>query len=369
MFGPVQAFSNLPLDKAYVEARNKWEPLYEVTQTKGDGEAHPLLSPNDEFADFETWDFGNLNASEAKKPEMLQYEFAREALKRGLKLEAEFGTNPYKFGMVGSTDAHTGLVAIEEDNFFGKVTPMEPNPDRIENVFVADKTSGITVYEREVASAGYAAVWATENTREAIFDAMERRETYGTTGTRMLVRFFGGFDFVPEDADTRSPAIEGYRKGVPMGGDIGPAPEGKVPTFLVAALKDPLGGNLDRYQIVKGWLDEKGELHEQVYDVAWAGGNLRKKVVDGKLRPIGNTVNVENATWTNTIGVSELIAVWTDPDFDPKQKAFYYGRVIEIPTPRWTTYDAKYFGKELPKDVPAFIQERAYTSPIWYKPS
>lgn len=366
MFGPNQAFSNLPLDKDYVEARAKWEPLYEVTQTKGDGETHPALSPNDELANFEIWDFGNLNASEAKKPEMLQFEYARSALKLGLQLEKQFGTNPYKFGMVGSTDAHTGLAAIEEDNFFGKVVPMEPNPDRIKNVFVNDKTTGITVYERAVAASGYAAVWATDNTREAIFDAMQRKETYGTTGTRMAVRFFGGFDFEPGDAKTRNPAVAGYSKGVPMGGDITSAPAGKAPTFLVAALKDPIGANLDRYQIVKGWMDEQGKSYEKVYDVIWAGD--RKLGTDGKLPPVGNTVDVANATWTNTIGTPELIAVWKDPDFNPKHKAFYYGRVLEIPTPRWTTYDAKYFGSEVPKDVPSSIQERAYTSPIWYNP-
>ena len=219
----------------------------------------------------------------------------------------------------------------------------------------------------EVVSSGYAAVWATENTREAIFDAMERKEVYATTGPRMLVRLFGGWDFVDADANTRSPAVVGYAKGVPMGGDLPPAPAGKSPTFLVAALKDPIGANLDRYQIVKGWMDAAGELHEQVYDVAWSGD--RKPGADGKLPPVGNTVDVANATWTNTIGAPELIAVWTDPDFDPAQRAFYYGRVLEIPTPRWTAYDAKYFGVTMPPEVPMTTQERAYTSPIWYTPA
>jgi hypothetical protein len=219
----------------------------------------------------------------------------------------------------------------------------------------------------EQTASGYAAVWATENTREAIFDAMQRRETYATTGSRMLVRLFGGFDFAAADADTRSPALIGYTKGVPMGGDLGPAPEGKAPTFLVAALKDPIGANLDRYQIVKGWLDAGGEVHEQVYDVAWSRD--RQPGADGKVPAIGSTVDVEAATWTNTIGAPELIAVWTDPDFDPVQRAFYYGRVIEIPTPRWTAYDAKYFGIMMPPEVKMEIQERAYTSPIWYTPA
>jgi hypothetical protein len=366
MFGPKQPFSNLPLDKVYAEARAKWEPLYEVTQTKGDGETHPALSPNDEFANFEIWDWGNLNMSEAKKPEMLQYEYARSALKLGLQLEKQFGTNPYKFGMVGSTDAHTGLAAVEEDNFFGKVVPMEPNPDRINNVFVNDKATGITVYERAVSSSGFAAVWATENTRESIWDAMQRRETYATTGSRMAVRFFGGWDFSQADAQTRSPAMAGYAKGVPMGGDLRGAPAGKAPSFLVAALKDPLGGNLDRIQIVKGWMDAKGELQEKVYDVAWGGD--RKPGADGKLPSVGNTVDVANANWTNTIGAPELIAVWSDPNFNAAERAFYYVRVIEIPTPRWTAYDAKRFGVKPPPGTQMTVTERAYTSPIWYTP-
>lgn len=366
MFPLIQPFTDRPVDRDYAAARHRWEPIYEATQMKGDGEAHPFLSPNDEFADFETWDFGNLDASEAKKTDMLQYEYARSGLKLGLKMEREFGVNPYKFGMIGSTDAHTGLTTAEEDNFFGKVAPMEPSPERLTNVFVRNARTGIVVNDRQVASAGYAAVWASENTRESLFDAMERRETYATTGTRMVVRFFGGYDFTDADAQSRSPGVAGYTKGVPMGGDLGPAPESKVPTFLVAALKDPIGANLDRYQIVKGWLDAQGRTHEQVHDVAWSGG--RERGADGKLPAVGNTVEIENATWTNTIGAPELIAVWRDPDFDPTQSAFYYGRVLEIPTPRWTTYDARYYGQKVPSDVPPFIQERAYTSPIWYTP-
>jgi hypothetical protein len=305
--------------------------------------------------------------SEAKKPEMLQHEYARSGLKLGLQMDKQFGVNPFKFGMIGSTDAHTGLPAIEEDNFWGKVAPMEPSPERLTNTFVNNAKTGIVVNDRDVVSAGYAAVWATENTRDAIFDAMERREVYATTGTRMAVRLFGGYAFTEADAKSRNPAIAGYGKGVPMGGDLGAPPEGKTPTFLVAALKDPIGANLDRYQIVKGWMDEKGETHEKVYDVVWSGD--RKPGADGKVPGVGNTVDVANATWSNTIGSPELIAVWTDPEFDPKQSAFYYGRVLEIPTPRWTTYDAKYFGLPVPTDVPATIQERAYTSPIWYKPA
>ncbi|MFN4142104.1 DUF3604 domain-containing protein [Aestuariivirga sp.] len=367
MFPFIQPFTDKPVDQQYAEARHRWEPIYEVTQMKGDGEAHPFLSPNDEFANFETWDKGNLDMSEAKKPEMLQHEYARSGLKLGLKMEKEFGVNPFKFGMIGSTDAHTGLPAVEEDNFWGKVAPMEPSAERLTNTFVNNPKTGIIVNDRDVVAAGYAAVWATENTRESIFDAMERREVYATTGTRMMVRLFGGYEFTESDARSRNPAVAGYGKGVPMGGDLGAAPEGKAPTFLVAALKDPIGANLDRYQIVKGWMDEQGETHEKVYDVVWSGD--RKPGADGKVPAVGNTVDVANATWTNTIGSPELIAVWTDPEFDHRQSAFYYGRVLEIPTPRWTTYDAKYYGLPVPTDVPATIQERAYTSPIWYKPA
>ena len=364
MFPIIESFTGKPIDREYAETRAKWERLYEATQIKGDGETHPYLSPNDEFANFERWDKGNLDLSELKKPEMLEYEYARSALKLGLKLESELGVNPYKFGMIGSTDAHTGLAAVEEDNFFGKTSSAEPSPGRANHPFV--KTEKAVIMGWETTASGYAAVWASENTREAIFDAMQRRETYATTGPRMLVRFFGGYDFTPADANTRSPAVIGYTKGVPMGGDLEAAPAGKVPSFLVAALKDPIGANLDRYQVVKGWVDAKGEMQEKVYDVAWSGD--RKPGADGKVPSVGSTVDVANATWTNTIGAPELIAVWTDPDFDPTQRAFYYGRVLEIPTPRWTAYDAKYFNVKMGPEVPMQMQERAYTSPIWYSP-
>ena len=365
MFPMIEPGTGKRIDRDYAETRAKWERLYEATQIKGDGEAHPFLSPNDEFANFERWDKGNLDLSEAKTPEMLQHEYARSGLKLGLKLEGELGVNPYKFGLIGSTDSHNGLAAVEEDNFFGKTSAAEPSAERSGHVFLKGKAG--TIQEWQTVSSGYAAVWATENTREALFDAMERRETYATTGSRMAVRLFGGFDFEEADANTRSPAVAGYTKGVPMGGDLGPAPSGKSPTFLVAALKDPVGANLDRYQIVKGWIDASGEVQEKVYDVASSGG--RKPVADGKLPPVGNTVDVANANWSNTIGAPELIAVWRDPEFDPKQRAFYYGRVLEIPTPRWTSYDAKYYGVKLAPEVPTSTQERAYTSPIWYSPA
>jgi hypothetical protein len=363
MFPDVNPVTNRRLTRAYAANRARWEPLYETTQIKGDGEAHPYLSPNDEFADYETWDVSNLGPY-PKEDNMLQYEYTREALKNGLKHEDKLGTNPYKFGLIGSTDAHTGLATAEEDNFFGKHSSTEPSAKRMDTeVAHFPPISWPGWYQ---AASGYAAVWATENTREAIFDAMMRKETYATTGSRMQVRFFAGWDFVAEDANTRLPANVGYYKGVPMGGDLTAAPAGKAPTFLVAARKDPMSGNLDRVQIIKGWLDSAGNTQEMVYDVVWAGD--RQPGADGKLPPVGDTVDVANATWTNTIGDSELITVWTDPNFDPQERAFYYARVIEIPTPRWTAYEAKYFGVEAPEESPMKTQERAYTSPIWYTP-
>jgi len=365
MFPEINPVDGKPLSKQYASTRARWEPLYEVTQIKGDGEAHPFLSPNDEFADYGTWDKGNLNLSEPKKDSMLQYEYARSALQTGLKLEKKLGVNPYKFGMIGSTDSHTSLATADDDNFFGKHSGSEPSAERMNHPFA--KFGDQVIMGWETLASGYAGVWAAENTREALFDAMERRETYATTGPRMLVRFFGGWDFVADDARTRQPAVAGYRKGVPMGGDLRSAPEGKSPTFLVAALKDPIGANLDRMQVVKGWIDARGERQERIYDIAVSGGRAIDE--DGRCHtPVGNTVDLESATWTNTIGTTELITVWQDPDFDPKVSAFYYVRVLEIPTPRWTAYDAKYYGVELAPGDSGIQQERAYTSPIWYSP-
>jgi hypothetical protein len=362
---PVDAqYTGRKLDAFYVEQRAKWEPMYEITQIKGDGEAHPLLSPDDAFADYETWDAGNLDMTEAKKPEMLQYEYGREALKNGLLLEARLGTNPYKFGFVGSTDSHTGLATAEEDNFFGKHTGTEPSPERMNHPFMKNELGSIEGWQ--TVASGLAAVWATENTRQAIFDAMARKEVYGTTGPRMMVRFFGGWDYTLEDFNSRQPAFRGYEKGVPMGGDLSKRKDGKTPTFMVYALRDPIGANLDRIQIVKGWLDAKGKTHEKVYNVAWSDN--RKPDKDGKLPLVGNTVDIKNATWMNSIGASELGTVWSDPDFDAKERAFYYARVIEIPTPRWIVYDALRFNVEIPEGAETIHQERAYTAPIWYTP-
>jgi len=364
MFPMVDTFTGQPFDRAWAETRMRWEPLYEATQIKGDGETHPFLSPNDEFADYETWDQGNLDLSALKEDDMLQYEYARSGLQLGLQLEQELGVNPYKFGMIGSTDSHTGLATAQEDNFFGKHSGSEPGPERWSHPMA--KVGDMEYPGWSMVASGLAGVWATENTREAIFDAMMRRETYATTGSRMLVRFFGGWDFVPEDTLSRLLADVGYMKGVPMGGDLLPAADGQAPSFLVGALKDPFSGNLDRIQIVKGWLNDAGERREKVYDVAWSGN--RQPGADGNLPPVGNTVDVASATWTNTIGAAELVTVWTDPDFDSSVPAVYYARVIEIPTPRWTAYEAARFGITMDPEVPMITQERAYTSPIWYTP-
>ena len=354
------------LDKAYVQQRSRWEPLYEATQIKGDGETHSFLSPNDEFANYETWDIGNLDVSETKTNDMLAGEYAREALKRGLIIEGKLGINPYKFGMIGSTDSHTSLATAQEDNFFGKHTGYEPSPKRMEHVMMETKNGKLDGWQ--LVASGLAAVYAKENTRESIFDAIERKEVYASTGSRMLVRFFGGWEFTDEDLKNRTPAFNGYSKGVPMGGDMSGKERGKAkaPSFMVYAIKDIIGGNLDRIQIVKGWMDKEGKTHEKVYDVVWSGD--RKPDAKGKLSAVGNTVDVKRATFTNTIGASGLGTVWTDPDFDAAQKAFYYARVIEIPTPRWSTYDAFRFGVKIPEGAPTTTQERAYTSPIWYSP-
>ena len=362
----MQTFEGKPLSKDWAQQRQRWEPLYEAIQFKGQSEAHPSLSPNDEFTvGYELWDRGNLNLV-PKKPGMIQHEYLREALKNGIKVERDLGANPFKYGMAAGTDTHNALSAAEEDNFFSKFSAGEPRPDRWNED--AMKFGDRVVKGWEVTAAGYTAVWALENTREAIWDAMKRRETYATTGTRVWLRFFGGYDFSASDLYARAPAIPGYAKGVPMGGDLPKAPAGKAPTFMVAALKDPYGGNLDRIQIIKGWVDETGMTHEKIFDVAWSQPNKRQAGADGRIPPVGNTVDVEHATWTNTIGEAELGTVWSDPEFDPRMPAFYYARVIEIPTPRWTAYDARYFKVKISPEVPMVTQERAWSSPIWYTP-
>jgi hypothetical protein len=370
MFPLTAQFDGVELDTQYISERNRWEPLVEATQIKGDSEAHPLLSPDDEFADYGTWDLGDLGLTAGKTDEMLAGEYAREGLKRGLLIAARSGTNPYQFGLIGSTDSHTSLASAEEDKFFGAHSGHEPTPERMIEPTMYNKRHG-TIFTWQQVAAGLAAVWATENSRVALFDAMERKEVYATTGSRPTVRFFGGWSYTEDDLQQPQPAAAGYTKGVPMGGELPARPKTEdrppsAPTFMVYALRDVAGANLDRIQIIKGWLDDDGRAQERVYDVAWSGD--RRAGADGKLQAVGNTVDVKTATWRNTIGAGKLATVWTDPAFEEDQHAFYYARIIEIPTPRWTTYDAVQFDVPLPDDAPASTQERAYTSPIWYTP-
>jgi len=366
MFLPVRS-NGKQIDPAYAVLRSRWEPLYEVTQIKGDTETHPVLSATDDFADFETWtgsiSEGRENASE-NPGAARQYEYARSALKLGLEEKSKLGVNPFKFGMIGSTDSHTALSTADNNNFFGKFTSVEPSATRLGPIFSQAPNSKPG---SSMNAAGYAAVWATANTREALFAAMKRKEVYASTGPRMTVRFFGGWDYQKNDAFKPDLASIGYKKGVPMGGDLTNSPKGKSPSFLIRAVKDPDGANLDRVQVIKGWHDKKGELHEKIYNVALSDG--RKENKNGKTPPVGFTVNVKDASYTNSIGDPELAVVWKDPDFDKDELAFYYVRVLEIPTPRWTAYDAKYFGlKDISEEVPMVTQERAYSSPIWYSP-
>jgi hypothetical protein len=370
MFNDV-TLSGKPLTADYAKRRQQWEPIYEITQIKGDGEAHPMLSPTDEFADYYTWDKGSFG-DELKTPDMLPREYARAAWKRGMDYEKKLGVNPFKFGVVGSTDSHTGLSTAQENNFFGKVTLVEPTADpvRFEEPITGrfspdDPSDDLT--HGDALAAGLAAVWARENTREAIWDAMKRKETFATTGTRMRVRVFGGWDFTEDDLVRSEFAKHGYDNGVPMGGDLTDAPDGKVPTLLIRALRDPDGANLDRVQVIKGWTTADGEPQEKVCDVAWSDD--RQPGADGKLAPVGNTVDVEKATYDNSIGAPFLQAYWKDPDFDPSQRAFYYVRVLEIPTPSWLSYDHVAFGVDVPEGKAKSQQERAYTSPIWYTPA
>ncbi len=340
----------------YAKLRARWEPLLEMTQIKGDSETHPLLSPDDEFAEYDTWPGKARQAPDWEK--LIRYEYARSALKLGIGEQARMGVNPFKFGMIGSTDAHTSLSTVGEMNFWGKFAINYPSPDRAAAYLKVDAAPW--------SAAGFAAVWAKENTRESLFAAMKRRETYATTGPRMMVRFFGGWGYQAESAFKPDLAKIGYAGGVPMGGDLTHAPKGKVPSFLIRAVKDPDGANLDRVQVIKGWRSAGGELREKIYNVALSEGRKDK---GSKTKAVGSTVKVQDASYTNTIGAAELATMWRDPDFNPDELAFYYVRVIEIPTPRWAAYDAKYFDiKDMPDEVPMVTQERAYTSPIWYTP-
>ena len=367
----VERFSGQPIDRQYAENRMRWEPLYEVTQIKGDGEAHPKLSPTDEWADYGTWDKGDILGFKAKEDSMLPYEYARTALQVGLQEEQRIGVNPFKFGMIGATDSHTGLAATRDENYWGKFADSEPAADRYEH-YVIQALSGddrLSTFAWEEVSSGLAGVWARENTREALFDAMQKKETYATTGTRITVRFFGGWDYQSDEVFRPDAVSIGYARGVPMGGDLPDRPAGATaPTFMVGALKDSWGANLDRIQIVKGWVDEAGERHERIYDVAVSDG--RSIGADGRAATlVGNTVDTANATYLNNIGDAQLRAAWTDPDLIPEHRAVYYARVLEIPTPTWQAYDAKFYSITMPDYVVLEHQERAYTSPIWYTPA
>jgi hypothetical protein len=360
-------FDGTPMDAAYAARRARWEPIMEITQMKGDGETHPYLSPDDEFADFERWDVGNLNGSAPKKKEMLRYEYGRSALLTGLEVEAKVGVNPYDFGFNGSTDSHTGLASSGEENYFGKFAGTEPGPDRFNGDVIPATDPALRIITAQESASGLTGVWARENTRAAIFDALIRKEIYATTGTRMRVRLFAGWDFKSGDELVPDFAGLGYASGVPMGGRLNAPPKGAAPTFIVQAMRDPDWANLDRIQIIKGWLDADGKAKERIYDIAVSGD--RKIGADGRARtPVGTTVDIAKASYTNTIGTPNLAGHWRDPDFDPNQRAFYYVRVLEIPTPRWTTYDAVRFGVKLSTEVPATVQDRAYTSAVWYSP-
>ncbi len=366
MFQP-KTFKGEAITREYAERRIRWEPLYEVTQIKGDEEAHPFLSADDEFADFENWDVSNIAGTVPKEDWMLQYEYARPVLKLGLKLGQELGINPYKFGLMGATDTHTGLSTTREENYFGKYQQTEPSPNRHDTEVIPADDPALRIVTSQEQAGSLMAVWARQNTRRDIFDSMQRKEVYATTGTRIRVRVFGGWDFTADEVSRHDFVAQGYKRGVPMGGDLRMAPDGKAPTFLIRALRDPDGANLDRIQIIKGWLDAQGETHERIHDVAVSGN--REIGADGRVKePVGSTVDLETATFTNTIGSALLAAHWQDPDFDPAEPAFYYVRVLEIPTPRWTTYDAAFFKIKRPDNVPATVQDRAYTSPIWYTP-
>ena len=384
-----------PLTAEYAKTRSRWEPLFEVTQIKGDSEAHPYLSFEDSFSDYETVPVDSLHrdfSEEFKKQRVLTdynswigkkiksgdmswnytYGYARPALKLGIQQQVKLGINPFKFGMIGSTDSHTSLSTADNNNFLGKSSRVEPNPTRVLGPWggpeVVSTSDGFYSKAWSMNASGYAAVWAHENTRESIFAAMKRKEVYASTGPRITVRFFGGWDYEPVDAFSSNLAKIGYDKGVPMGGDLAYAPQGQSPQFLIRAVKDPEGANLDRAQVIKGWLDKQGRLHEKVYNVILSDGRIEN--IEGAVRPVGNTVDIADASYTNSIGDPELAIVWEDPDFDKEQLAFYYVRVLEIPTPRWTAYDVKFFGlKNIPIEVPMVTQERVYTSPIWYTPN
>ncbi len=357
-----------PIDAAWAQSRVNNEPLAEIQQLKGASETHPALSPNDEFARHEILEYLLGDVDRAPR---LHGSYIREGYENGLAMQETRGYNPYKFGVVGASDTHNTAAAHTQSNYFGGHGLLDATP---EARLRGEKTAGMTM--DKLSTSGLGGVWAEENTRESIFAAMKRKETFGTSGERIKVRFFGGWDFAPSVVQSKDWVKTGYANGVPMGGDLPPA-KSKAPTFIVWAVKDPDDANLDRIQIVKGWT-RNGQIFEKIYDVAWSNrkGNGGGSISDARVRsgqaelpPVGTTVDIKNASYTNTIGAVELKTVWADPDFDASQFAFYYVRVLQIPTPRWTTYDAKKLGVSPPSNVPATVQDRAWTSPIWYTPS
>lgn len=365
----INTLSGEPISREYAEARSKWEVLYEITQLKGTSETHPSFYPKDEFADYEIWDKGNLGIQKLKTKEMLKTEYLREALKDGIKIEEQIGVNPFKYGIAGGTDTHIGLTSAEDDNYWGKFKIQEPSKERWSELSAQNKKNlNITIKGWEYSANGTTAVWATSNSREAIWDGMKRKETYATSGPRISLRFFGGYDFTEEDLADPNVVELGYKKGVPMGGDLALRSNGS-PTFLILALKDVIGVNLDRVQVIKGWIDKNGEKQEIIHNVAWGDDDKRKLHANGKIPPVGNTVDLETCTVDNSIGAVELKTIWSDPNFNPNLSAVYYVRVLEIPSPRWTAYDVMRYNIKMAEDVPMIVQERAWSSPIWYNPN
>ena len=347
-----------PIDAAWAASRDRNERLVEIKQIKGQSETHPVLSPTDEFANYEIFAF--LLGDPVGRTPTIPGSFVRQALKDGVAMQEARGYNPYKEGFVGGSDSHNAGVPYRQSNFYGG---HALNDGTVEQRMSGHLFTGLDV--RLENPAGLTGVWAEENTRASIFDAMQRRETFATSGPHMKVRFFGGWGFDKALVDQKDWVKAGYAKGVPMGGDLPPAAS-KAPTFALWAVKDPTSGNLDRIQVVKGW-SKSGQSFEKIFDVAWSGDRKADKWT-GKVPAVGSTVDIDNATYTNTIGAVELKTVWTDPEFDPTLNAFYYVRVLEIPTPRWTTIQAKELGIAPPDVVPATVQERAWSSPIWYTP-
>ena len=351
---PEKTLRGEPITEEYARRRVHWEPVAEITQIKGDSETHPLFSPTDEFADFETYQY--YIQQEPQAYEAHPGDFLRPALKRGLAIEQKLGVNPYKLGLIGSTDSHTGLATADEFAFAGKLA-KDSTPETKSRSDGREKfASGWSM-----SASGMAAVWATENTREAIMAAFKRREVYATSGPRIALKVYGGSELQQSDLS----APDSWRsKAVPMGGAIAGGEE--APAFVMQAFKDPQSANLDRIQVVKGWVDAAGKEHEAIYNVAWAGE--REPDAQGKLPAVGNTVDLTTGRYTNTIGAASLSGYWRDPDFDPQVSAFYYVRVLEIPTPRHTLLDAIALGLNKPEEGAQTIQERAYSSPIWYQP-